>query len=380
MKPEYKALFEPVKLPNGVQLKNRIVMAPMTHFSSNPDGTLTEAELQYIARRSKGVGMVITACVYISPNGKGFAGEPSGDRDDMIPDLRRWASVIQEQGAKAILQLHHGGRTCQPEEVPNGDVVAPSAISAEREATGGVKPRVPRALEEAEIEEIIYSFGEATRRAIKAGFDGIELHGANGYLIQQFFSPHANRRTDRWGGSAEKRLTFPMAVVNKVKEIVTAHAEQPFIVGYRFTPEEPETPGLTMEDALLLTDALANKGLDYIHVLVNDYRSKPRRGIEDNRTRLEIIKEKAGKRVPVIGGGSIFTPEEALETYQTGVEMIALARELIIEPDWVEKVQQGRETEIETTIKKDAQERLVIPEPLWNVIWSAPGWFPGTEK
>lgn len=371
---KYAPLFESFKLGNGIQLKNRLVMAPMTNFSSNPDGTVSDAEVKYYERRSNGVGTVITACTYVTANGKGFHGEFAGDRDEMIPSLRRLASAIKAKGAKAILQIFHGGRQVPPELVPNEDVVSASAVPAEGEG----KP-VPRALKDTEIEAIIRDFGETTRRAIEAGFDGVEIHGANGYLLQQFFSPHSNRREDRWGGTLEKRLTFPLAVVDEVKKIVSTHAKEPFIVGYRFSPEEPETPGITMADTLVLVDALANKNLDYLHISLMDFWSTPRRGVEDTRPRIEIIQELVGDRVPVIGVGSIYTADDALKALQTGVPLIALARELIIDPDWVQKVVHGRESEIITKMNKNHQQQLDIPDPLWQVIINTPGWFPGIE-
>ncbi|MCM3271503.1 NADH-dependent flavin oxidoreductase [Paenibacillus elgii] len=374
MNPLYAPLFEPLTLRSGITLDNRIVVAPMTHYSSRPDGTLTDEELQFIARRSRGAGMVITACAYIAPGGQDAAGEPAADHDETIPELTRWARVIQAQGTIAVLQLHHGGRNADPGLVPNGDVVGPSAIKDE---AGGFV--LPRELAPHEIEELIRQFGEAARRAIIAGFDGVEIHGAFALLLQQFYSPYANRRCDRWGGSVERRLAFPLAVIDEVKKTIARHAGRPFIVGYRFTPEEATTPGLTMADALHLADVLAKQELDYIHVLTNDYRSRPRREADATRTRLELIKEVVGSRTPVIGGGSIYTADQALEAYDTGIDLISLARGLVIDPDWIEKVKQGREADIETMLRADAQQRLVIPDPLWRMIWGDPGWFPGTS-
>ncbi len=374
MNAKYTRLFESFTLPNGVQLKNRMVMAPMTNFSSNPDGTVSDAEVNYYARRSSGVGMVITACTYVTENGKGFPGEFAGHKDEFIPSLRQLATAIKAQGAKAILQIFHGGRQVPPNLIPNGDVISASAVPAE----GAGKP-VPRELTDEEIELIVRDFGEAARRAIEAGYDGVELHGANGYLIQQFFSPHSNRREDRWGGSIEKRLTFPLAVVDEVKRVVAEHAKKPFIVGYRFSPEEPETPGITMADTLVLIDALADKNLDYLHVSQGDFWSKPRRGVEDTRSRNEIIQDRVGGRVPVIGVGSIYTADDALKAIQTGVPLLALGRGIIIEPDWVQKVAEGRESEIATKIDKTKQHELVVPDPLWQAIIHSPGWFPGVE-
>lgn len=373
MNARFKPLFETFAFKSGIQLKNRIVMAPMTNFSSHEDGSVSDDEVTYYARRSNGVGMVITACAYVSPNGKGFPGEFAADRDEMIPSLRRLASSIKEQGAKAVLQIFHGGRSCPPDLV-HGDVVSASAVAAEQEGSA-----VPRALTDSEIEAIIRDFGEATRRAIEAGYDGVEIHGANGYLIHQFFSPHSNRREDRWGGSLEKRMTFPLAVVEEVKRVVTKHAKQPFLVGYRFSPEEAETPGFTMADTLKLVDALADQELDYLHVSLMDFWSTPRRGADASKTRIEWILEQVGTRVPVIGVGSIHSADDALKALQAGAPLIALGRELIVEPDWVAKVAEGREADIKTTLTKDDQERLVVPTPLWQAIMNTPGWFPVVE-
>lgn len=374
MDENYKPLFDSFSFPNGVSLKNRVVMAPMTNFSSNDDGTVTDAEVKYYARRSKGVSMVVTACTYVTRDGKGFKGEFGADTDEMIPSLRKLASAIKAEGAKAVLQIFHGGRECPPELVPDGDIVSASAVQTERNSA-----KAPRELTGNEIEKIISAFGETTRRAIQAGFDGVEIHGANGYLIQQFFSPHSNRREDQWGGSLEKRMAFPLAVIDKVKKVTAEHAREPFIVGYRFSPEEPEEPGITMADTLELIDALAAKNLDYLHVSLNDFWSKPRRGVDDDRSRMEIIHERVGNKVPVIGVGSLYSAEDVIKAFETGVPLLALGRELIIDPDWVEKVETGRENEIEMKLDTGAQSRLVVPDPLWQAIVNTPGWFPGVQ-
>lgn len=375
VKNKYAALLKSFTLPKNIELKNRLVMAPMTNFSSNPDGTVTEAEVNYYARRSGGVGMVITACAYVTPNGKGFPGEFGADSDDMIPSLKQLAEGIKGQGAKAVLQIFHGGRACPPNLVPNGDVVSASEIPMEQEGSP-----TPRALTEQEITDIINAFGDAARRAIEAGFDGVEIHGANGYLIQQFYSPHANRRDDQYGGSTEKRLTFPLAIVKKVKEIVQEQAHRPFLVGYRFSPEEAETPGITMEESLFLVDQLADQGLDYLHVSLKDFWAKARRGADPGKTRLELIQDKLAGRVPLIGVGSIYTADEALKALETThVSLLALGRELIIDPDWVQKVESGRTDHIVTKLDKTKQEELVVPDPLWNAILHSPGWFPGID-
>lgn len=374
LKTEYSPLLETFEFKNGIELKNRVVMAPMTNFSSNEDGTVSRPELDYYIRRSGGAGMVITACVYVSRGGKGFAGEFGADHDGLIPSLRELAEAIKGEGAKAVLQIFHGGRQCPPEQLVDGQPVSASDVPAE--LPGGGQGKAPRPLTDEEITGIIADFGEATRRAIEAGFDGVEIHGANGYLLQQFFSPHSNRREDRWGGDLQKRLTFPLAVLRSVKAAVKQHAQGAFLVGYRFSPEEPETPGITMAETFALIDALTAEGLDYLHASLMELWSLPHRGTEDSRPRIEQIVDRAGDKAPVIGVGSLYSAADALKSLDSGISLVALGRPLLIEPDWVQKLAGGRADEIKTELDPNAQAELVIPDPLWRALIHTPGWLP----
>src|SRR5699024_9800692 len=130
----------------------------------------------------------------------------------------------------------------------------------------------PEALTSEQVEEMIKHFGDAARRAMESGFDGVEIHGANTYLIQQFFSPHSNRREDQWGGSREKRFKFINDLVDAVTDTVDNSNVNDFIVGYRFSPEEFETPGLRLDDTFYLIDQLCHKPLDYLHISFDDYQ------------------------------------------------------------------------------------------------------------
>lgn len=199
--------------------------------------------------------------------------------------------------------------------------------------------------------------------------------------MQQFISPFSNRRNDQWGGDQQRRFAFPLALIKEVKRIVALHSKSPFLVGYRFTPEEPLKPGLTMADALAFTEALVASGVDFIDVLVNNYRSHPRAGLDDlSETRLALISKQIAGRTILLGGGSIYSADEAIDAYSQGLSMITLARSMIIDPEWIEKVEQGRENEIVSSLREDVRSELDMPQPFWNVIWSAPGWFPGTLK
>ena len=302
-------------------------------------------ELSYYKERSGGVGAVITAVAYVTRDGKGFVNEVGADSDEMIPGLKRLADTIKREGAKAILQIFHAGRMAPPELLADRQSVSASAVAALR--PGLV---TPRELTETEIDTIIQAFGESTRRAIEAGFDGVEIHGANTYLIQQFFSPHSNRRKDKWGGSLEKRMAFPLAVIDSVKAAVNKYAKHPFIIGYRISPEEIENPGINMEDTLVFVDTLSEQDLDYLHISVQDFWQGSIRNKKDNNSRVLLIHRRVGHKVPIIGVGSLHTPDDVKKALDTGVPLIALGRELIIEPKWVQKVQAGEENTIKTTL------------------------------
>ena len=226
-------LFDQVTFPSGVHLKNRIVMAPMTTESAYYDGTVTDELIHYYAHRSGEAGAVIVESAFVSDEGRGFFGAMGIDSDDKIEPLRRLATAIKNKGSKAIIQIYHAGRMAFPDMNKGQNPISASSVAALRP-----NAPVPTEMTHRDILDMIEAFAQATSRAIKAGFDGVELHGANTYLLQQFFSPHSNRRHDAWGGSIEKRAKFPLEVVRAVKKVIAEEAKQPFILGYRFSPEE----------------------------------------------------------------------------------------------------------------------------------------------
>ncbi|SIS49039.1 NADH-dependent flavin oxidoreductase [Salimicrobium flavidum] len=362
-------MFDSYTLPSGVTMKNRLLLAPMTNFLSEDDGQVSEKELQYYRRRSRGLGAVITACANVNAQGKGFDGEIGVDRDELIPGLKQLADVIHDEGAKAILQIYHGGRMCPPHLLPDETPVSASAVPPEREGAA-----TPREMTSEEITRTIEDFKQATRRAIEAGFDGVEIHGANTYLLQQFFSPHSNRRTDRWGGDVWQRMTFPLELTDAVKQSVDEYAKTPFIVGYRLSPEEPHTPGITLDDTLKLVGELAEKDLDYLHVSLRAFYQTSIRD-DDEIPVIQQIQNNIGGRLPVIGVGEIMTKKDAVHALETA-PLLALGREFLIDPDWAVKIQDGKEELIATEMDMEAQEQVVIPEPMWTRIMSVPGWIP----
>lgn len=341
---------------NGLSVKNRVVMSPMTTMSSFYNGMVTSDEINYYSLRAGGPGIIITGVANVSENGKGFEGELSVTTDSMIPGLTALAKAIKKDGTKAILQIFHAGRKSTSKVLRGEQPVSASAIAA----TYPADSEVPRELSHEEILQIITDFGEATRRAIEAGFDGVELHGANTYLLQQFFSENSNQRSDEWGGSQKKRLKFPLAVIDSVKQAVKKHATNPFVIGYRLSPEEIETPGIRLENSLFFVDQIKEK-VDYIHLSMGSYK---RTSLNDKKNKATLISQFSTHTkgvVPLIGIGSVEHPDEAEEVLHDGADLIAIGRELIREPKWVQKVAIGDIASIRTKLSPLDMDELAIP-------------------
>ncbi|MGV7119039.1 NADH-dependent flavin oxidoreductase [Paenibacillus kyungheensis] len=366
MNTKYSKLFEPFTFKSGVTINNRVVMAPMTTWASNEDLTVSDEEVDYYQERVNGVGLVITGCTHVTPNGQGFTHEFAGYADEFVPSLQKLAKVTQSGGAPAILQIFHAGNKA----LPDLDVVSASTLPSESTALGATA--AARELSHEEVLSMIQAFGDTTRRAIEAGFDGVEIHGAHGFLIQNFWSPSTNQRTDQWGGTLENRLRFPLAIIEEIKSVIAKHATKPFMVGYRLSPEESsKADGLRMKDTYELIDFLVEQDLDYIHASLDHLSSKPV-DAQDDRTRLELILEKANGRVPVLAAGLVTTADQALEHVESGLPLIALGHTIIMNPDWVEKVEAGRESEITSELNLS---RIQLPEKLVTILKNSPGWF-----
>lgn len=344
----------------GLTFKNRLIMAPMTTKMSFFDGVITQDEMHYYHLRSGDIGAIITAAANVQEDGKGWEGELGVYDDKHIPGLAKLASAIKQNGTKAILQIFHGGRMSNSKILRGENPVAPSAVKAER-----LNAEEPRELLEEEIEIIIEDFKVAAIRALKAGFDGVELHGANTYLLQQFFSPHSNRREDRWGGSIEKRFMFIEKVVDKVTSAVDDYSKNPFIVGYRFSPEEYETPGIRFEDTLYLVDQLADKPLDYLHISLDRYNRISQSEAYQKTSMLDYVHQTINDRIPLIGVGSIETKEDAKKVLEKS-EFAALGRALLAEPHWTRKVLNGREDTIRKTVAFEDREELFLTNGVWE--------------
>ena len=368
MNPRYAPLFQTYTLNNGVTIKNRLVVAPMTHFGSQADGLISDQERTFLSNRAGDMGLFITAATLVQKDGKAFHGQPEATGEHCLDSLKETAQILQQQGAKAILQIHHGGSKAIDELLDGLDKISASASEAEhaREATAE------------EVEALIASYAQAADLALRAGFDGVEIHGANTYLIQQFYSAQSNRRNDQWGGSLENRMRFPLAVIDAVVAVREKHQRDDFIIGYRFSPEEQGDDGLTMTETGALIDALVQKPLQYLHVSLWEFDKKIRRGGDTAQTRMQFIHERINGKLLLIGVGNLFTADQILAAYETGwAEFIALGKTVMINPHIATQIREGREDEIETQLDPTRADHYGLPDTLWGFASSGTqSWLP----
>lgn len=358
-------LNEPITLSN-VTLRNPLIMAPMTTYSGHPDGTVSDQELAYYERRSLHLGMVITAATAVNDSARAFPNQIGIGEERFLPGLKQLAHVIQSGGAKAVIQLHHGGRMSDKSVHKDPrNIVAPSAVLAERNFTV-----MPRAMTLAEVKKTQDDFVKAVEHAIKAGFDGVELHGANTYLLQQFFSPQTNLRTDEYGGSLENRMRFLVELIHRAAEVIKKSGK-PFIFGYRLSPEELETPGITMADTLELINVFKTLPLSYIHLSTPHYLATPRRDENDKVPIVQQIQRVLKNEIPLIGVGHINEKADIEAALNSGYNCVATGISIIADPDWGRKVMENQP--VETVIRKSA----VIPDLLFERLHR---WVPFFEE
>jgi len=351
---DYSRLFEPLTIGDRLTLPNRLVMAPMTTTAGESSGEFSADEISYLARRgAAGIGLLMTPACYVHKSGHAFDHQVGCHDDSMIPRLRECADAINATGARSFLQIHHGGNAARS-EYTGEPPWAPSAVINRRQTS-----EMPTAMTEAQIEEVIEAFANGAVRAKQAGFSGIELHGANTYLFQQFFSPFTNRRTDGWGcGSWENRTRFARETVSAVRRAIGSD----YPISYRISPEEPEPDGYSTYDAIRLLETIVPLGIDIVHVSSWNYGDGERHDWPAETHPAKMIRDAMPAEVPVIGVGGIRTPARALRMLDDGLDLVAMGKELLIDADWAVKAREGRIDEIVTRVETEEQiDHLEIP-------------------
>ncbi|MHC4448605.1 MAG: alkene reductase [Planctomycetota bacterium] len=329
-----KNILEPAQL-GSLQLANRIVMAPMTRSMAGMDLVPTEQSARYYARRHE-AGLIISEATIIRPDGQGYPDTPGIFSDEQVEGWRNVTRAVHKDGGLIFLQLWHVGRVSHPHYLDGALPVAPSAVPL-----SGRVPRsefeygTPRALGSEEVEELIDDFAAATVRAREAGFDGVEIHAANGYLIDQFLHHHTNQRDDAWGGSPERMTRFALAVT----DAVTA-AWEPGRVGIRLSPGayfNMEGDERDREVFELLLPELERRGLAYVHVGIFD--DAMTFDELDGMRATEFLRKHYGGTL--IGCGS-YTPDDGEEAIRLGkFDLLAIGRPFIANPDLVSKLREG---------------------------------------
>jgi len=313
-------LIDPLKV-KGLTLKNRIVMAPMQSGRPTFEGAVTNRLINFYVRRASGLGLVIVEHAYVSLFGK-LSPKQLGIYDDaLIGGFEKLAKAIHEVNTPVVLQITHAGGVAN-KKVINAEPAGPSASGKARE------------LKENEMEAIADEFVVATMRAIKAGFDGVEIHGAHGYLLNQFFSPLMNKREDEYGGSLENRMRFPLFVAEKVREKLNGN-----LLLYRIGADDLAPNGTRIEDSVVFAQKLEHAGVDIIDVSGGMCGADPK---QLRRVKGYFIPQanaiKKAVKVPVIGVGRITEPEYADKLVRDElVDLVAVGRALWRDPEWAKK-------------------------------------------
>lgn len=357
-------LFSPFSLGKGIELANRFVLSPMVTNSSSKEGFVSQADVAYAKRRAASAPLQITGAAYVNPSGQLFEYGFSVAKDEDIAGLSQLAQTMKAEGATAILQLTHAGRFSSHTLVREGVVYGPSPMRL-------LSP-FPHEVKELTLEQIkglVDDYRQATRRAIAAGFDGVEVSSAQRLLIQTFFSTFSNQRRDLYGAqSFESRARLTLEILEAVYEVIEKEARVPFLLGFRATPEETRGHqiGYSIEEFLqLMEEAMARVPLAYLalaswgrDVFRNQVRSA---GAYQGLLVNDVVYQQLKGRLPIMATGGINSPEKAVEAL-AHADLVGASTPFIVDPEFVHKIREGRADEIHLKIKARDLPSLAIPE------------------
>jgi len=311
------SLFEPLLFRTGLSAHNRIVLAPLTNMQSHPDGSLGDDELRWLTSRADGgYGVVMTCAAHVARDGQGWPGELGVFDDRLLPGLTRLASALRVRGAVSMVQIFHGGVRADP-KLTGVSPWSASAGEGAREAT------------EEDIQRVIGQFADAAERSRAAGFDGVEIHGAHGYLFTQFLSATQNRRADRWGGPLDHRARLVRETLREIRRRVGPT----FTVGVRLSPEDfGNARGLDLDESLQVAQWLAEDGADFIHLSL--WQSLVHTAKRPDAFAIPLFRAVLPSAVTVLAAGSIWTRAEAEQVMALGADAVVLGRSAIVNADW----------------------------------------------
>jgi 2,4-dienoyl-CoA reductase-like NADH-dependent reductase (Old Yellow Enzyme family) len=310
-------LFQPLTFTRGPAAQNRLILAPMTSDQALPDGSVTDDELRWLGMRARGgFGFIMTSACYVQTQGKAGPGQFGIWSDDHVEGYARLAAVIKAHVPMAVLQLHHAGyrspRRCVPQPVGPSDDPESGA----------------RGLSTAEVEQLVADFVGGARRAQQAGFDGVELHGAHGYILTQFLSPADNRRDDRYGGSLENRARILFEIIDGVRGACRPN----FQLGLRLSAERY---GLRLPEMReLAAEIMAQGKIDYLDLSLWDARKEPAEEAFQGRSLMSWFTDLPRHGVRLGVAGKIMTPRVAAEMLEAGADFVMIGRAAILHHDF----------------------------------------------
>tara|TARA_B100000700_G_scaffold38514_1_gene38417 strand:+ start:1222 stop:2421 length:1200 start_codon:yes stop_codon:yes gene_type:complete len=307
-------LFTPLNLNHATTMKNRFMLAPLTNCQSNDDGTMSDEEFKWLTMRAKGgFGLTMTCASHIQEIGRGFPGQMGIFSDKHLPGMTRLAKEIKSHGSLSIVQLHHAGMRA-PEALIGKRPVCPSDN----------KETNARGLTVEEVHELRNDFIQSAIRAEKAGFDGVELHGAHGYILCQFLSSDINHRTDQYGGNLENRGRILKEIIEGIRASCSAN----FILGVRLSPERF---GLQLSEIKEFAQNIMIEGnIDFLDMSLWDVFKKPNEKESQGKTLLEHFTELDRGNVKLGAAGKITNPSEAEKIISQGLDWIMLGRAAIL--------------------------------------------------
>ncbi len=325
--------FTNINFSSGHTMKNRFMLAPLTNKQSNEDGTLTEDERHWLEMRAKGgFGMVMTCASHVQKVGKGFEGQLGCFSDQHLNGLTTLAKSIKAHNCLSVVQLHHAGMR-SPFDVIKEKAVCPS----EHEKYNA------RALSLAEVEQLRDDFITAAIRSQKAGFDGVEVHGAHGYIITQFLSKKINQRTDKYGGSLENRSRILFEIVNGIR----AKCGSNFLLGVRLSPERF---GMELNEIKTIAQQLIDSNnIDFLDISLWDCKKMPEEEQEQHQTLLKHFTELERKNIKLTVAGKIYNGLDVQQLLNQGVDFVTLGRAAILHHN------------IPQLIKNDPEFRSITP-------------------
>jgi 2,4-dienoyl-CoA reductase-like NADH-dependent reductase (Old Yellow Enzyme family) len=331
-------LFEPIEI-NGMVVPNRFVRSATNDRAAEVSGRVNDRLIDvYRALAAGGVGLIVTGHAYVKWNGKAGVTMLGAYDDDLVPELKRLVEAVHKYDSRIVMQINHAGRRSSS-SIVGETTVAPSPVYNTQ------YNETPRALTEEEIEELGEAYAAAAGRAVSAGFDGLQIHGAHGYLISQFISPLTNKREDKWGGSLENRMRFPLSVFHRIREEVGDN----YPVMIKLGSEDFLDGGLTVEEGARIARVLSREGIDAIEISGGIGESTDeiiKTGISDERDEAYFLPNARKFRevidVPLMLVGGLRSQglmERVLEEGEA--DMVSLCRPFIREPDLVNKWKQG---------------------------------------